>query len=65
MNLSIHKNKSNTQLLILLSLTVKTSSNNNLIKIKTKSLIRELKTRDLTGPQQEKFNRLFTRFTWI
>ena len=58
MTLSIYKHKNNTQLLNLFSLTLSKDLSYK-IKVKLRSIIKELKTRDLTSIQQEKFNQLF------
>ena len=54
MTLSIYKHKNNTQLLNLFSLTLSKDLSYK-IKVKLRSIIKELKTRDLTSIQQEKF----------
>lgn len=67
MNLSIYKNKSVTLLISTLRTDISSlqKSNNKKKDLKIRSLIKELKTRDLTELQKSTFNKLILRYTWI
>lgn len=67
MNLSIYKNKSVTSLISTLRTDISSlqKSNNKKKDLKIRSLIKELKTRDLTELQKSTFNKLILRYTWI
>jgi hypothetical protein len=66
-SLSIYKNKPITFLLNEFSRTITkfTKSPNSKTDTKIKSLIKEIKLRELNDNQKEKFNRLFIRFLWL
>lgn len=69
-NLSIYKNKPITFLLNEFSKTITRLQNTQSsphIKTdaKIKSLIKEIKLRELNDNQKERFNKLFIRFIWI
>lgn len=67
MSLSIYKNKSVTELIRIfrneISKIQKTAHYKNNAKIR--SLIKEIKTRDLSDIQKSTFNKLIVRYTWI
>lgn len=72
MNLSIYKNKTNTELVKSLRNEISTVKemlkrfeNPRLKIVKIRSLIRELQRRDLTDKQEKEFKRLVVRFTWM
>ncbi len=67
MNLSIYKNKSITSLISNLRSEISDLQNNENIRknIKIRSLIKELKSRDLSELQKSTFNKLIVRYTWI
>jgi hypothetical protein len=67
MNLSIYKNKSITSLMSNLRSEISHLQNNESIRknIKIRSLIKELKSRDLSELQKSTFNKLIVRYTWI
>ncbi len=67
MSLSIYKNRSVTELIQIfrneISKIQKTAHYKNNVKIR--SLIKEIKTRDLSDIQKSTFNKLIVRYTWI
>ena len=67
MNLSIYKNKSVSTLITTLRNEISSLKENyNTRKnIKIRSLIKELKLRNLTQLQKSTFNKLIVRYTWI
>lgn len=66
-SLSIYKNKPITFLLNEFSKTITqfTKSPHGKTDAKIRSLIKEIKLRELNDNQKEKFNRLFIRFIWL
>lgn len=64
---SIYSTKPNGTLLFLLGKTITEikKTYHKAKDIKIRYLIKELKTRDLSKVQIEKFNRLIIRYTWI
>ena len=67
MSHSIYKNDSVTILLnnLSTSITKLREKYNKRIDVKIRSLIKEIKTRNLTDIQNTKFKRLNVRFNWI
>lgn len=67
MNLSIYKNKSVTILINNLrnDISLLQKKYNTQKNAKIRSLIKELKTRDLSNIQKSTFNKLIVRYTWI
>jgi hypothetical protein len=67
MNLSIYKNKSITSLITQLRNEISSLQKSNKLRknVKIRSLIKELKSRDLTELQKSTFNKLIVRYTWI
>lgn len=67
MNLSIYKHKSITTMLSNLKTEISAIQKkaNSSKDAKIRSLIKELKTRDLSDIQKSTFNKLVLRYTWI
>jgi hypothetical protein len=66
-NISLYKLKPTTQILNKLSKIITSLGGNNTKRnnAMAKSMIKELKSRELTQLQKQQFKRLFDRYTWI
>jgi hypothetical protein len=66
-NISLYKLKSTTEILNKLSKIITSLGENNTKRnnAMAKSMIKELKSRELTQLQKQQFKRLFDRYTWI
>jgi len=66
-NISLYKLKSTTEILNKLSKIITSLRENNTKRnnAMAKSMIKELKSRELTQLQKQQFKRLFDRYTWI
>jgi len=66
-NISLYKLKSTTEILNKLSKIITSLGENNTKRnnAMAKSMIKELKSRELTQLQKQQFKRSFDRYTWI